>query len=300
MQGTKYAKLKSFLFLMGSRWYWGPAGTLILSLVSIGMLFWSYSISEKQRMDFHICDALMDIQNLIASSHLWIHEAAGGDEAVDVNKIKDDVDLVFSLSEAILRGGKSEHGELFDPVRDPEPRKRAEEIRTLVTEYRGIALQGLEDPATIRIGSSLDRDFNTVFKEFQGKAHALEFMIEKDQIRAHAHLKRLFLGVLVTWISIVFLATIAIWNQEARRKAAEEALQKANEQLRLQAKELKKHEGQLMELVEERTAGLTASNRSLQQEIKERKEAEKSSQASAKRFRTLMEHLPLRIFLTVC
>jgi PAS domain S-box-containing protein len=105
------------------------------------------------------------------------------------------------------------------------------------------------------------------------------------------------LSILLIWTSIVVLGTIGIWNRESRRRAAEEALQKSHDQLGDWAEELKRREEHLEELVEERTAELRVLNRSLQQEIMERKEAQKGLQASTDRFRILLETLPQRIFL---
>jgi len=50
------------------RWYLISIAVFALGVISIAMLIWIYHINEEQRIDFDICDALMDIQNLASSS----------------------------------------------------------------------------------------------------------------------------------------------------------------------------------------------------------------------------------------
>ncbi len=297
MQDPKDSKWKKLIHsILDPRWYWVAVISLILSLLSIGMLFWTYQISERQRADFEFCDTLMDIQIHSLSSHLWLEEVMSGRNK-DIQKITDDLNLAISLAEASLKGGKSEHGQPLEPIQDSRLRKAIAEIESLLRESKEITLQRLQDPGAGGADSVLDQRLDAILIVIQRKANELEIGLEKNLIKAQAQRKSLFLGILLTWIFIVFLATLGIWNREVRRKAAEEALQKANGQLRDRAEELRKHEVHLAELVEERTAALRASNRSLQQEINERKEAEKFLLASANKFRTLLETLPQRIFL---
>jgi len=268
-----------------------------LSLLSIGMFFWLERIGERQRLDFDLCDVLMDIQKIAATAHLWLEEAITGDPAVEIQKVKDDLDLAIRFAEVALNGGESEHGQILQALRDGGLREKVEELKVLLIKSKQIALQRLNNPGAAGIGSVLDQQLDAVFKEFQEKASALEIIAEKNQIQARVQSQRLFLGIFLTWILIVSAATFGIWNREIRRKAAESALKQANDQLQVQTDELRRHEKHLVELVAERTADLTDANRSLQQEILERKESEKILQTSADRFRTLVQNLPLKIFL---
>ena len=297
-QHQKHPKQKTpFHWITYPSWYWIPLISLLLSILSIGMLFWIYRLSEKQRIDFSLCDVLMDIQIKAATSHLWLEEGITGDPAVDIQEVKSDLDQSISFTDLILNGGKYEHGQVMAPLKDLHLREKVEEIKLLLQESKRIGLQRLEDPKSHGIGSALDQRLDAIFREFQEKAKALEIIAEKNQIQAQGQSKRLFFGLFLTWILIVSAATIAIWNRETRRRDAEKALHHSNEQLQMRTEELRRHQEHLLKLVDERTAELTAANRSLQQEITERKEAEKSLQASTNRFRTLVETLPQSIVL---
>ncbi len=274
-----------------------PISVFVLGIFSIGLLLWVNHISEMEWRDSELSNALADIQNITSSSHLWFEELITGDDTVDIQKVKDGIDLAISLAEGVLNGGRSEHGTILKPITDPKSRSRAAEIKSLLVKFKGIALQRLQVPATSGIGSALDQEFDDVFKEFQAKADALEMTMEMAQIEAKASWRHAFLGILLTWAFVVLVATIGLWNREARRKVAEKALHNANEQLQSQTAELEKHKENLEDLVEKRTMDLVTANLQLQEEITERKEAEKSLRASETRFRTLVEHLPQKICL---
>ena len=298
MQDPKPLKRQTlFLSIAYSRWYWMPVIGLILSLFSIGMLLGLYRIGERQGMDFEIWDALMDIRIYHLSSHLWLEEFIAGDKTVNIQKIKDDMDLAITLAEAIRNGGKSEHGQILGPIQDSSLRKEVEEIESMLRESREISLQRLKDPEGAGVGSVLDNRLGAIFKVLEKKTQALELVVEKAQIRARVQSRRLFLGLLLSWIFVVSLSSIAIWKREARRHTAEEAMQRANKQLELQTGDLKKHKDHLTELVEERTAELTSANKTLQQEIMEREQTEQSLRTNENKFRTLVESLPQKIFL---
>ena len=280
-----------------NRWYWMPMGVLVLGMSSIAMLIWIDRINEKQRRNFDLCDATMDIQIKTAVSHLWLHEAIAGDDTVDVEKVKENLDMAMSLAEAILKGGKSEHGLPLQSVKDPKLRKRVEEIKSLLIKFETIVLENIQDPKSIRIGSALDRDLDDIFGEIQAKANALEIIVERDQLRDRGEWKRLNVGVLLAWAGVLFISISYLWAHEVRRRTAEEALQKANEQLQSQAEELRKYQDHLTDLVEGRTAELAFAVRTLEGEIAERKQAEKSLFESENKCRVLVDYLPQKIYL---
>ncbi len=282
------------------QWYWMPITVFFLGLLSIMMLLWINRISERERFNFDLCDALMDIQIKTISFHLRFEELIRRDTVVDfrmAGEVWDEIDIAISLAEAVLESGLSEHGQPLQPLKDSKLRQRVEDIKELLTEFRMIALERVETPKVADAGLFRNQRFHAVFEEIRSKAGALENDLEWNQIGAQARARSLFFGVLVTWILVLVSATIGFWNREVRRRTAAKALQKANEQLEFQTEELRKYQEHLTTLVEERTSDLTAANRYLQQEISERKEAEKSLRSSENKFRTLVENLPQRICL---
>ena len=278
------------------RIYWMPITIFIVGLFLFAMLMWTKKINERIRMGFEVCDALMDIQIETGATHLLLEEAISGDIPMDIEKISGGIDLAIRLAEALLKGGKSEHGQLLQPLKDSKLRKRVEDIYSLLTQYKTIALQRIHDSNAAN-DSDLYERFHGVFKAIQKRTKALEIVLEKDQIRTQARAKRLLSGILLTCIFIVAGATVGLWNREVRRKAAERGLQKANEQLQSQTEELMNFREHLMELVKKRTMELITTDTHLLREIIEREQAEKSLGESENKCRILVDYLPQKIYL---
>lgn len=268
------------------QWYWMPTAVLLIGLFSITLLVWINHIQEKQRINSLVIDAIMDIQINVSTGHLWLEEAVGGDATA--GEALADMAQAINLANAVLNGGRSEHGLIPEPLKDPELRVRAESIRSMLMTFKVLASERLRNPEKGAIASNLDQQFDAVFKEILGKASALEDGIEINMARDRAKSNRIFLNILVAWTFIITAATAGLWNREKRRKAAEEALLKANEQLLSQTRELTEHREHLAELVEARTAEVTAANELLQIENSRRRKMEEE-------IRELNEELELKI-----
>ncbi|MBI5585933.1 MAG: sensor histidine kinase [Deltaproteobacteria bacterium] len=214
-----------------------PIMVVILGLISFVLLIWMNKINQGQRRDFDHCDALMDIQINSTAFHLWLEEAITGDATVDIQKVWESIDLASSLVEAILAGGKSEHGVIMQPLKDSALRKGMEDLKPLLAQIKKIGLQRMRKPETSGIGSAMDELFDEVFKEIQIKARALEILLERDFIRHQDSVSRLFWGILLAWTFVVVVAITGLWHREARRRLAEEALADAKNQLEIKVAE---------------------------------------------------------------
>jgi signal transduction histidine kinase len=264
-----------------------PLVVFLLAVLSISTLIWTHLISEAEISDIALTEAVVDLQRKTALSHLWLEEAIAGDDTVDIRVAIEDLDSAVALAGAILDGGETEHALALHPLRDSKYRKRLEEIRALLTRTKAIALQRIQDPKGAGIGSVQDQAFDAVFKEFERQAGALEMDVSKRRVLAQARSKRLSLAIILAWASIAIVATIGVWSREVKRKAAETALRKANEDLRARTDELRNHQDHLTELVQERTVEITDAYRHLQQEIIERKVMESNLRESKEKFEKL-------------
>jgi len=255
-------------------------------MISIAMLVWTYEINERQRTNFSLANALMDMQVHAAVGHLWFEEILYGDRREEIETVWENMDSSIELAEGILNGGESEHG-VIEPIQNTALSLEAGKIKSLLIQFKGIALERYKQPENAGIGSPLDEEFDDVFIEFARKAAALEDHVERDHALSHARWKRLFFGTLLSWALVVVVATIGLWSRERRRKAAEDQLLLTNEQLQSQAEELSNHRLRLLELVDERTAELLAANKDLHEEIQERRRAVEALQVSRDKFEKL-------------
>jgi signal transduction histidine kinase len=95
-------------------------------------------------------------------------------------------------------------------------------------------------------------------------------MLEMDEESNQVKSRRLFFGILASWVLLLSVATVSLWRRERQRNASEEELLKANVQLLSQSEELTEHREHLAELVERRTAELTIANERVRTEMAER------------------------------
>jgi hypothetical protein len=241
-----------------------PISVVAFGILPAIMLIWTQQIGDGVRTDYIIESALMDAQIRASDFHLWFEEGIAGDADVDLHKTWADLDRAWELLSALLDGGKTEHDQVLQPLKDPVRRNRVEEMISLLDQLRAIGWIRRERPAESGIGSSLDQRFDEVFKLCVGKMRDLELEVEQERALIQTRSRRLFWTILFVWVSIVLAATLGLRSLERRRRSAEQALQLANEQLKSQANELIVHHHHLAELVQERTAELRGANESLQ------------------------------------
>jgi signal transduction histidine kinase len=273
------------------QWQWIPAAVLLLGMLSAALLVWTDRINEKQRINYLWLDAIMDVQVHTATFHLWFEQVLAGDTGVDIKEVWEDYNRAVKLVDTLLNGGETEHGLIPEPLSDTGPRAQAESIKTLLATFKTLALARLREPGTAGIGSDIDHRFDKVFEKILSISSGLEFVVQSEQTRIRREARRLFWGILIAWTVIVLVATFGLQNRERRRKASEEALLSAHEQLLSQSAELNQHREHLTEQVELRTRELTSVNKSLELEIVGHQQTEDALKESQKQLRQLSSRL---------
>lgn len=265
-----------------------PLAILALGLLTTAMFIGVIKINDRQLINFGTANTLMDIQVLTTSSHLWLEESLSGDTKVDMEDVWAELNLAITLGEALLKGGKSEHGLDVYPLKDQQFRHRVERINTLLDVYRtGVQKKRQQDSIGF-LGSADDEDFDTMYRRIQREALNLEKIIEKNQLAIQNRSRQLITGIFISWMLILCAATLGLWRHASRRQAMEESLKSANSQLNAKTEELRQHQQHLLDLVDVRTIALTARNQQLLQEITERKKMHEALLQSQKRSKKLL------------
>ncbi len=245
-----------------------PAAVFLLGVLAIALLTWEKDIHKKQRANFALANALMDLQIKTATTHLWLEEAfaRGKDFDSNVRLVQSNLTDAEALSKTILRGGETEHGLVLQPPGFPALLARAEKISGLMSEIGTLMEKRLSQPATAGPGSDLDERYDRVFTELQGTIKALELDAERSVVRDYAESKRMFFGINFAWLLIVVAATAGLGSLAARKERADVALQNAKDELEVK--------------VAERTRELGNANAQLSRELAERKQAEEALRRS--------------------
>lgn len=275
------------------QWYWMPTTVFLIGMLSISLLLWVGRLSERQHNDSAIVDALMDVQIHTAEGNLWLEEALAGtgNGSAGPENVLAALDQAVYLIDVILKGGRSEHDWISEPLADLELRARAEAAKSLLLEFKNLAGARLRNHEKPRTDSVFDQQLHVAYKGILGHLRALEDVTESDKAAIREKSGRLFIGAMAIWSFIVVAATWGLWCHESRRRSAEKALLGANEQLFSQAEELKGHRERLTEMVRERTAELTAANERLRIEMAERIRACETLQKSDAQIRYLSTRL---------
>ncbi len=260
-----------------ARWYWTPATIFLVGVLSMALLIWTDQVNQAQRTHFAFTNALMDLRIRVATSHLWLEEAIAGEGGDEIDRAWSDLREATRLSEVLLNGGESEHGLILQPLTDPKLRRRAEDIRWLLSEFGMIARERRQRPEFTGVGSVLENRTDAIFDDLQRRADELERIVERNEAADHAKSRRLIFGIFLTWSSIVVVATIGLLRRERRRRHAEEALERARDELEMR--------------VAERTRELRSLNDQLSLEVIEHMKAEEALRETEKQLRQLSASL---------
>jgi two-component system, NtrC family, sensor kinase len=264
-----------------------PLVILALGLITTAMFIGVVMINDRQLINFGTANTLMDIQVLTTSSHLWLEETLGGDTKVDIEDVWAELNLAIALGEALLKGGKSEHGLDVYPLKNKQFRNRVERINTLLDLYKiGVQKKSQQDSIGF-LDSAQDDDFDTMYRRIQRETLNLEKIIEKNQLAIQNRSRQLITGIFISWALILCVGTLGLWRHASRRQAMEESLKNANSQLNAKTEELRQHQKHLMDLVDVRTIALSSRNKQLLQEITERKKMHEALIQSQKRSKKL-------------
>jgi signal transduction histidine kinase len=249
---------------------WLPTVVFLIGLVSIALLLLTNRINERRLIEADIVDAIMDVQILVATAHLWAEEVLSGDESVEIEPILENIDQAINLIEVTLKGGASQRDWIYEPIQRPEQRNRAQEIQSLLFEFKRLSLQRLENPSVSKPGSVADAEYDALFKTIFSYAGDLERLMEINEAKNEEDLGRLFPLLLLTWAFIIVMAVAGLFFLEGRRVKFKKGLMQANTLLQSQAVELVGHRERLDELVAQRTAEWKATHDRLQVEMADR------------------------------
>lgn len=250
-----------------------PTTVLVIGVFSLLLLLWADRINQRLINDAAIVDAIMDVQIHTGAYHLWLEETIAGNVPVTVGEALAALDQAIYLANVTLDGGEAENDWIAEPLKDPELRARMEAVKSLLARLKTLGLARYQTSDRSGSGSALEHEFQGVFKESIGMLRDLEGTLEIAEAGNIKNYRIIFSGVLVSWLAIVVAATAGLWSRERERRRAEEELRKANGQLLSQKEELTAHRERLAELVEGRTAELTAANELARAEMAERIQA---------------------------
>lgn len=276
----------------GFKWYFVPLIVFLMGLLAMAQVFALNLSMRHQHLNSTVDNAVMEIQIRAAVFHLRVEEVLSKVKGMDVDLAVTGMDEAIRLAEVVCGAEQHRKGSsVFDLSQNPEASWQADEIKSLLTTFKAIGLQRMQEMQRTGHGPLAHRQFDTLFNVILAKAALLEQSYKADRVKTRQKSAYLFLGIYLVWGLVVAAATEGLRRMELRRKAAEESLLQANSQLLCQAEELRRHRENLSEMVQRRTAELTCANGQLRVEIAERQQAEETLRESEK----LIRHLSVQL-----
>jgi len=273
--------------------YWMPMIVLVIGILAVAQFYTVYRIRVYQHINGVLNNAILHVEVDTAISHLQIEEFISGDTTVKIRDAITRMDKTIKLAEAMSddRQIDTEDVSVTGMLKMLGLQTRAEEMKSLLSSFKNLALWRLQNIEERGAGSESDQRFDAMFNQIVEKTAYIEKVCKQNRDEYLLTAKRIVQSIYLLWAFVMVSATTVIWRIEVQRKRAEEALLEKNSLLLSQAEELVAHRENLAGLVEQRTTELTAANERLRFEIKERLQAEEELKESGKQIRQLSAQL---------
>lgn len=223
-------------------------GVLAFGTLSIAMVIYSqWLTSRSYEENASLIRLTQTVQQEVATAHLWFEEALGGDDTNDLQTdVHGPIRAAIVLIDVVLRGGNDVMGPI-DLI--PKVQKDLLKLRESIVLFDNLVdTRWAGRTSTGVIGGAEDQAFDVVFRDILAQSRAIanevDNFIAGDRRKIFA-INAAILIVLVGLFSLMSL--LIIWNRRGLDARATE----------------------LEQLVQERTAGLTASEAKARQRSKE-------------------------------
>ena len=191
-------------------------GLLAVSLV----IYSQYLTTQDLERNTRRVQLNQNVQQEIATAHLWFEEALGGDPYVDVeHDVRDRIREAQNLVDAAINGRMTQLGQI-DPL--PEAREILEDLKLRLVELDELVVtrwQGRETTGVI--GGEQDQRFDAVFHEILDLSRKVAAQIDEVIV---ADQRQIFLiNILIVGILIVSFSFIALLVARNRKELDERA-----------------------------------------------------------------------------
>ena len=162
--------------------HWLPVAVVLFGVLGAVLFAWTNHINEKQRVNYLLLDAIMDVQIRTSTFHLWFEQVLAGDTRVDMKEVWEDHERAVKLVDVVMNGGQSEHGLISLPLNDRGMRSQAEKIKSMLASLKTIGMVRMQQPSKAGIGSDVDHRFDDVFGKILANATGLKLVVQNEKL----------------------------------------------------------------------------------------------------------------------
>jgi len=217
---------------------------LVTAIVVGSMGFIFYLGNDMVATHAPLVDAAAEIKLQATTAHLWLEEIVSGDRSEKVEDVLEHIDRADWYAKAMLAGGQSDEGKIA-PLRNTKLQSEIYEVREKLSEFRKITDQRLRADADAGIGSEIDRQYDSVFRDFVQQADSVEKQL-KEMIKRDLAVFRIVQLLLIAFCLVVMFVVGTAFSRFVHGRIRDElALQAANQQLSASEQQLRASNQQL-------------------------------------------------------
>ena len=182
------------------RWYFVPLIVFLMGLLAMAQVFLLHLSIRHQRMNSTVVDTVMTIQIKAAVFHLRVEEFLSGGKGEDLKEAIDCMDEAIGLADQVRDlGADWQWWPVSYPTGDPAASGRAEEIKSLLVEFKQVGLQRMKQKRQTGHARIAHRRFDTLFNDLLAKAALLEESFKANRVQTRTKSWRLFSGIYLVW-----------------------------------------------------------------------------------------------------
>ncbi len=260
MQNECQDKQPFALWRSKSWWIFNWALLIGSGVMFLSMILLFYSANRIVRKHSPLIQDIQDIEVNVTRAHLWFEEVISGDSTIKIEEIRFFFDQANQDAQALLEGGTLSFGTI-KPVQEPQLRDNIKQVQFLLDELEQLTEQRWENISTSEIGSDIDQQYDTLFKELLAQTKKTYDGINQiitAESNIFRHSAKVLLGTLCAALVITaFLINyFLLYQHKSRFKllSVNQTLEANEQQLRASNQQLQASEQQLRAAVQQLTA----------------------------------------------
>ena len=213
-------------------------GILVIGAMIYGFILGNH-LAEKYTP---LVDAAMEIKLEATTAHLWLEEIMAGEQTEDFDTVINHIDQAQWYAVAMLQGGENTEGK-FLPLDGPVLRLQIESVLAKIDTFRGITYQRFRAFDESGPGTSIDQDYDAVFRDFIRQADSVETQLQAKFISELALLKVIQTSLVALCFLLVGFISWLIYRFDRQQRANMQLIHNNNYELQQALDEVRKLQG---------------------------------------------------------
>ena len=213
-------------------------GMLVIGTMSYGFILGNH-LAEKYTP---LVDAAMEVKLEATTAHLWLEEILAGEQNEDFDTVINHIDQAQWYAVAMLQGGENTEGK-FLPMDDLLLRQEIESVVGKIDTFRDITNQRFSAFDESGPGTSIDQDYDAVFRDFIRQADSVETKLQAKFISELALLKVIQTSLIALCFLLVGFIAWLIYRFDRQQIANMQLIHTSNYELQQALDEVRKLQG---------------------------------------------------------